>query len=118
MAEDREQEYVARGIVRYLHIPARKARFIADRIRGLTVREALNMLAVIPRPSAVPAIRRLLLSVVAGVDRKVYSDTDDLVISRIYVDGGPTLKRMQPHAMGRAFRIRRKSCHVTLELGE
>ena len=55
---------------------------------------------------------------VAGVDRKKHADTDNLVISRVFVDGGPTTKRMQPHAMGRAFRIRKRSCHITIELGE
>jgi len=118
--QKREIEYdcVARGMVRYLHIPARKARLLTNMIKGMTVREALNTLAVTPRPSAVPAIKRLLLSVVASVDRKAHPNTDDLIVSKIYADGGPMLKRTQAHAMGRAFRIRRRSCHVTLELGE
>jgi len=109
---------VASATLRYLHIPARKARLVADRIRGMSVREALNVLAVTPRPSAVPAIQRLIKAAVARVDRKKHADTDNLVISRVFVDGGPTTKRMQPHAMGRAFRIRKRSCHITIELGE
>jgi large subunit ribosomal protein L22 len=112
-----DENYVARATARYLGIPARKARYVADLIRGRTVREALNILSVTPRPSAVPMIHRLLLSAVSNVDRKLHSDTDNLVISRINVDVGPIMKRIQPHAMGRAFRIRRRMCHITIGLG-
>jgi large subunit ribosomal protein L22 len=113
-----EEIYVAKATSRYQGIPARKARFVADLIRGRTVREALNLLTVIPRPSAIPMIRNLLLSAVSNVDRKLHSDTDNLVISRINVDVGPIVKRIQPHAMGRAFRIRKRMCHITIGLGE
>ncbi|MBN1903241.1 50S ribosomal protein L22 [Candidatus Sumerlaeota bacterium] len=113
-----EEYYVAKASARYIGIPARKARYVADLIRGKTVREALNLLTVTPRPSAVPMMRRLLLSAVSNVDRKQYSNTDNLVISRINVDVGPIMKRIQPHAMGRAFRIRKRMCHVSIGLGE
>lgn len=112
-----EENYVAKAKGRYLGIPARKARFVVDLIRGKTVRQALNLLMVTPRPSAIPMIRRLLLSAVSNVDRKLHSDTDNLVISRINVDVGPIMKRIQPHAMGRAFRIRKRMCHITIGLG-
>ncbi len=109
---------VSKAKARFLRIPPRKARLVADMIRGLRVREALEILEVTPKPSAVPAIKRLLNSAVSNVNRKEHPDTHNLIISRIFVDGGPTLKRIQPHAMGRAFRIRKRMCHITMELEE
>jgi large subunit ribosomal protein L22 len=118
MATKLETEAVAVAKARFLRIPPRKARYVADMIRGMTVREAIDLLMVTPKPSAIPAILRLLKSAVSNVDRKAHSDTDNLVISEIFVNAGPTLKRIQPRAMGRAFRIRKRTCHITIILGE
>lgn len=116
MKKPSDENIVAKGKGRFLRIPPRKARLVADMIRGLTVREAFDLLALTPRPSAVPAINRLLKSAVSNVDRKEAPDPDNLVIGEIYVNGGPTLKRIQPRAMGRAYRIRKRTCHVTIAL--
>ena len=116
MKKPSEKNVVAKAKARYLRIPPRKARMVADMIRGLTVREAFDLLALTPKPSAVPAINRLLKSAVSNVDRREVSDTDNLLIGTIMVDGGPTLKRIQPRAMGRAYRIRKRTCHVTIAL--
>jgi len=116
MVVQKSESIVSTAKARFLRIPPRKARYVADLIRGRTVREALDLLMLTPRPSAVPAIRKLLLSAVSNVDRKAHSDTDNLVVSDICVDGGPILKRIQPRAMGRAFRIRKRTCHITIGL--
>jgi len=118
MEQNAGKKYVATARGRFIRIPPRKARLVADLIRGKTVWEALHILSVTPKPSAVPSIHRLLKSAVANVDRKEHADTDHLIVSKIYVDGGPTMKRIQPRAMGRAFRIRKRSCHITIELDE
>ena len=117
-SQGKTDDMVATARGRFLGIPARKARLVADLIRGKTVREALNLLQVTPKPSAVPLIRQILISAVANVDRKKHANTDDLVVARIFVDGGPMLRRIQAHAMGRAFRIRKRTCHITIGLGE
>ncbi len=82
--EDKTKEaVVAKAKARFLGIPARKARLVADLVRGKTVRQALNLLQVTPKPSAVPLVRNLLLSAVSNVDRKQHANTDDLVVSMI-----------------------------------
>ena len=116
--DKREEAVVAKAKARFLGIPARKARLVADLIRGKTVREALNLLHVTPKPSAVPLVRNLLLSAVSNVDRKKHANTDNLVVSKIFVDVGPMLRRIQAHAMGRAFRIRKRTCHISIALAE
>jgi large subunit ribosomal protein L22 len=113
-----EKGFVAVAKGRFLRIPPRKARLVTDLIRGLTVREAKHLLAVTPKPSAVPAIRTLLMSAVSNVDHSQHSDADSLVIKKIYVDGGPTMKRIRPRAMGRAFSIRKRTCHIVICLSE
>lgn len=118
MDNELKEKYVAVAKAKFLRIPPRKARLVADMIRGKTVREALNILAVTPKPSAIPAIRRLLKSAAANVDRHEHPDPEGLFVERILVDGGPTMKRIQPRAMGRAFRIRKRTCHLTVALGE
>ncbi len=117
MAERFESDnYVATAKARFLRIAPIKARYVADLIRGRTVRDALNLLAVTPKPSAIPEIQRLLISAVSNVNHKEHPNTDDLRLELVYVDGGPTAKRIQPHAMGRAFRIRKRTCHITIGL--
>jgi len=116
--DKKADDVVATAKARFLGIPARKAGLVANLIRGKTVRQALNLLQVTPKPSAVPLVRNLLLSAVSNVDRKQHANTDDLVVTRIFVDVGPMLRRIQPHAMGRAFRIRKRTCHMTIALSE
>ena len=119
MAEQMEKEtLVAKAKARFLRVPPRKARYVADMIRGMTVKEGLEQLAVIPRPSAVPAVKRLLKSAMSNVDPRLHLDEDNVLISAIRVDEGPTMKRIQPRAMGRAFRIRKRTCHIEIELTE
>lgn len=110
-------EMVATAQSRFVGIPARKARYVADLIRGLTVAEAERQLAFIHRPSAVPIVGKALKSAVANAkDLEVPNDPATLVVGEIYVDGGPMLKRFQPRAMGRGCTIRKRMAHVTIKL--
>jgi len=108
-------EVVSRATARFLPVGPRKIRFVADLIRGMTVAEAQTKLSLIHRPSAVPLLQRLLKSAVANSER---TDAEELVIGRIWADGGPMLKRWRPRAFGRPNPIRKRFCHVTIELTE
>ncbi len=108
-------EMVGRASARFQPMGPRKIRYVADLIRGKTVAEAQVILSLLHRPSAVPVVKRLLTSAVANCN---HPDADSLVIGRIWADGGPTLKRWRPRAFGRANRIRKRSCHIHIELTE
>lgn len=104
---------------RFARVPPRKARAVADLIRGLTVAEADQQLALLHRPSAVPVIRNLLKSAVANArESEILGETDpeELIIGEIMIDGGPVAKRYRPRAMGRATVIRKRMAHVTINL--
>lgn len=108
---------VATAQSRFTGIPARKARYVADLIRGMTVAEAEQQLKAIHRPSAVPIVGKALFSAVANAKvKEVEGDLQALVIGEIFVDGGPILKRFQARAMGRACSIRKRMSHVTVKL--
>jgi len=106
---------VGKATARFQPVGPRKLRYVADMIRGKTVGEAQALLGLLHRPSAVPIVKGLLSSAVANSGR---GDGEDLVIAHIWVDGGPTIKRWLPRAFGRASRIRKRSCHATIELTE
>lgn len=108
---------VATARLRYARVGPRKVRDVADLIRGLTVAEANQQLAVLHRPSAVPLITRLLKSAVsnAGQDGPQHKEAD-LIIGEITVDAGPVSGRYRPRAMGRSAVIRKRTTHVTVKL--
>jgi len=106
-------EEVSRATARFQPVAPRKMRYVADLIRGMTVAEAQTALSLLHRPSAVPIIKRLLGSAAANSQR---ADSDDLVVGRIWVGGGPTLKRWRARALGRGVTIRKRSSHITIEL--
>ena len=118
MAKKRKKakQRVSEASALFVRVPPRKARYVADLIRGKTVAQAFQILHFTMRPSSVPIIERLLKSAVSNVDKKEHPDTDSLIISRIEVDGGPVLKRYQPRAMGRACMIRKRSSHIAITL--
>ena len=104
---------------RYMVAP-RKARLVANLVRGMNVEHALHVLKHTPNKSALP-IYKLLLSAIANWAAKnegISVDQTQLFISEIYVNGGRTLKRIQPRAQGRANRIRKRSSHITLMVAE
>ncbi len=103
--------------LRYLRVSPRKVRLVVDLIRGRSVEQALNLLTFSPKAVAEP-VAKLLRSAVANADTAGKVDLDKLVISSAYVDEGSTWRRWLPRAMGRATRVRKRTSHVTLILGE
>jgi len=102
--------------LRHLQASPQKVRLVADLIRGKDVQEATNILSL-TRKAAARDLQKLLKSAIANAehaDEKL--DVDRLYVKEIFVDGGPTLKRIQPAPMGRAFRVLKRQSHVTIRL--
>ncbi|MCZ7584582.1 MAG: 50S ribosomal protein L22 [Deltaproteobacteria bacterium] len=106
-----------RAVAKYLRLSPFKGRLVADTIRGKNVSEALGILQFTPKKAAV-AIRKVMDSAVANATAREGVDIDDLYVKTIVVDEGPTLKRMLLRSMGRANRILKRTCHVTIVLDE
>lgn len=106
---------VVRAQARYVRSSARKARLVCDHIRGKSVEEARAILAFTPRAVA-EDWSKLLESAVANAEHNHELDGDDLVITAVHADEGPTLKRFRPRAMGRATPIRKRTSHLTILL--
>ena len=102
-----------RAQVRYLRVSAYKAREVLDLIRGLHVDDADGVLEFTDRAVATD-IRKVLASAVANAEKNDEIDPNELYVSACYADEGPTLKRWRPRARGRATRIRKRTCHITL----
>lgn len=98
-------------------ISAQKARLVADQIRGKGVEEALELLTFSPKKAAV-LIRKVLNSAIANAEHNEGLDIDELKVSTIFVDEGMSLKRIRPRAKGRADRILKRSCHITVKVAE
>src|SRR5918996_1923871 len=98
---------------RYARFSATKARAVLDLIRGLPVHEAAEVLQFTERGPSVP-IGKVLASAIANAEHNDELDADNLYISACYADEGPTLKRWRPRARGRATRIRKRTCHITI----
>jgi large subunit ribosomal protein L22 len=102
---------------RYVRTSARKGRLVADLVRGKSIADAQAILAYSTRAAAVP-VRKVLQSAVANADHNHGLDPRELVIARITVDEGPTIKRFRPRAQGRATPIMKRTCHITIGLAE
>jgi large subunit ribosomal protein L22 len=101
-----------------VRISPRKVRLVVDIVRGKSVSQAMNILAFTRKKAALP-VQKLLKSAVANaVENHGVRDADDLVIDRIMVDEGPTLKRFTPRARGRATPIRKRTSHIRILLRE
>jgi large subunit ribosomal protein L22 len=111
-AETRQE---VRAQAKYVHASARKARLVADTIRNRSVPEARTILAFTQKAVA-RDVEKVLKSAVANAEANHGLDGDDLVISAIYADEGPTLKRFRPRARGRVGRIFKRTCHITIKL--
>ena len=107
----------AKAVLRYIRISPRKARYVADLVRGKPVEEALNALAFTTRKAA-GILLKLLKSAMANAGQDESIDVDTLYVKSICVDEGPTMKRFRPRAMGRATRVRKRSSHITIVLDE
>src|SRR5229473_5303992 len=103
---------------RFLRVSARKARLVLDQIRGKSVGDALATLEYTPRAAA-RLIEKVLRSAVANAEHNhQVRNLDDLRVVQAIADGGPSLKRVQPRAMGRAFFIRHRTSHLTIGVSD
>jgi large subunit ribosomal protein L22 len=99
-------------------IAPRKVRGVIDLIRNKKASEALRILRFCDKKEISIALTKLINSGLAIASESEKYDLDNLVVSKIYADGGQVMKRIQPRAQGRAFRIRKRTSHVTVELNE
>ncbi len=106
-----------RAEARYVRVSARKARVVLEHIRGRSVPEARTILAFTTRAAA-EDIGKVLGSAVANAESTHALDGDELVVVAAYADEGPTLKRWRARARGRVNRIRKRTCHITVIVGE
>lgn len=107
----------ARAILKYARISSRKVKIVADLIRNKPVGTALGILKNTPK-AASEILEKLLNSAIANAENNHEMDAGSLYISEIYANQGPTLKRIRPRAQGRAFRIRKRTSHVTVVVKE
>jgi large subunit ribosomal protein L22 len=103
----------ARAIARYVRVSPTKARRVVNLVRGLPAKEALTVLQFAPQAASEP-VYKVLASAIANAENNERLDPDSLLVSEAYVDEGPTLKRFRPRAQGRAYRIRKRTCHITI----
>jgi large subunit ribosomal protein L22 len=105
----------ARAIARYVHMSPTKVRRVADLIKGRPVGEALDLLRYLPQAAATP-VYKVVASAAANAENNYAMDRDSLVVAVAIADEGPTLKRIRPRAQGRAYRIRKRTSHITVEV--
>ncbi|CCE25011.1 50S ribosomal protein L22 [Methylotuvimicrobium alcaliphilum] len=96
---------------------AQKARLVGDQIRGLPVEKALAILSFSTK-SAAGVIKKLLESAIANAEHNESADVDELKVTTVYVNEGPTMKRFKPRAKGRANKILKRTCHITIKVAE
>ena len=109
---------IARARMKYLGSSAQKTRLVVDLIRGRGVAEALATLRGTKKRVALDVSKVVASAMANAKVNQEDVDVDRLYISRAFVDGGPSLKRIRPAPMGRAFRILRRTCHITIEVDE
>jgi large subunit ribosomal protein L22 len=119
MAVLEQEREVVRAQAKWVHSSARKARLVTDLIRGRSVPEARTILAFSNRAVA-KDVEKVLRSAVANAETHpgLHWQGDDLVVVAAYADEGPTLKRWRARARGRVARIRKRTCHITIELAQ
>ncbi|EGG28226.1 MAG: 50S ribosomal protein L22 [Aequoribacter sp.] len=103
--------------LRGARISAQKARLVADQVRGLPVEKALDVLAFSPKKAA-HIVKKVLDSAIANAENNEGADVDELKVSTIFVDEGMTMKRLRPRAKGRADRILKRTCHITVKVAD
>ena len=107
----------AKAVLRFARISSRKVKIVADLIRGKQVDEALAIIKFTPK-AASELLEKLLKSAIANAENNHGMNRGNLVVSEIYANQGPTLKRISPAAKGSAVRIRKRTSHVTIKLTE
>ena len=107
----------AKTTLRYARISSRKVKIVADLIRGKKVDEALAIVKFTPKASS-EILEKLLKSAIANAENNHGMNRGNLIVSEIYANQGPTLKRIRPAAKGSAVRIRKRTCHITIVVKE
>ncbi len=108
-----EAQGSAQARARYVRMTPRKVRRVVDLIRGLPAAQAQAVLRFAPQAASEP-VGKVLDSAIANAENNAQLPVDSLVVSEAYVDEGPTLKRFQPRAQGRAYRINKRTSHITV----
>jgi large subunit ribosomal protein L22 len=103
----------ARAVARHVGISPTKARRVVNLVRGLPAKDALTVLQFATQAASEP-VYKVLASAIANAENNERLDPDSLLVSEAFVDEGPTLKRFRPRAQGRAYRIRKRTCHITI----
>ena len=103
--------------LRGAQISPQKVRLVADQVRGLGVEEALTVLEFSNKKAA-HIVKKVLDSAIANAENNEGADVDELKVSTIFVDEGMTMKRLRPRAKGRADRILKRSCHITVKVAD
>ena len=103
----------AKAIGKRIRIPAQKVRRIADLVRGKSVADALDLLSFEAQQAA-GVVKKVLESAIANAENNEGADVDDLKVTEIFVNEGMTMKRIKPRAKGRADRILKRSCHISV----
>ena len=107
----------ARSQAKMVRISSRKVKLVIDLVRGKSLGEAMNILAFTPK-AASPVVSKLIRSAVANAEHNYNMDVEKLYVKEIYVGEGPTLKRFQPRAQGRATQILKRTSHITAVVAE
>jgi large subunit ribosomal protein L22 len=103
--------------LRHAKMSAQKGRLVADQVRGLPVEQALNILQFSNKKAAV-IVKKVLDSAIANAEHNEGADIDELRVSAICVDEGPTMKRMHARAKGRGNRVFKRTCHITVTVSD
>ncbi len=103
--------------LKYTRLSAQKGRLVADQVRGMPVDRALNLLAFSRKKAAV-IVKKVLESAIANAEHNEGADVDELKVTKIFVDEGPTHKRIRARAKGRANRIMKRTSHITVVVGD
>jgi len=107
----------SKAVAKYVRIAPRKVRVVMNLIRGKNVAEAFAILKFTPKAGA-DAIEKVLRSAVANAENNFNMDVDNLYVSTCFVDQGPTLKRIHPRSRGQAFKILKRTSHITVAVDE
>lgn len=107
----------AKACAKHIRVSPRKARQVVDMIRGKSLGEALDILRFVPNGAATP-VTKVVESAAANAENNFDMNPGELYVSQIYVDEGPTMKRLMPRARGMADRIRKRTSHITVVLAE
>ena len=107
----------ARAHLRYVRISPRKVKIVCDLIRGKSIPQATAILLTTPKAASEP-LMKLLKSAVANAENNHNMDPEKLIVSEVFANPGPIIKRIMPRAQGRAYRINKRTSHVTIAVAE